>query len=184
MKVFGSQLTNILTPSSDLDLCILNVPMKNQEDKSEISKLLLSLADRIKEEGLDFASYVEAIVNAKVPIVKFDHAPTGIAVDICLNEESGLRTGYIIRDLVQQYPPLRHLTIVLKVFLSQRGMNETYSGGVGSFVLVSMVASFLQMRARQVELNLHVYKVKVFSCTLFVFFFLFIIAKDLFYGFS
>lgn len=31
---------------------------------------------------------------------------------------------------------------------TQRKLNETYSGGVGSFVLCSMVISFLQMRQR------------------------------------
>lgn len=37
------------------------------------------------------------------------------------------------------------------VFLAQtqRRMNETYSGGIGSFVLTMMIVSFLQMKQRQ-----------------------------------
>ena len=49
--------------------------------------------------------------------VKFDHARTGISVDICLNNSSGLVTGKLIKGFVRKYPPLRPLTIVLKMFL-------------------------------------------------------------------
>ena len=45
-------------------------------------------------------------------------------------------------------PPLRPLVLVLKFFLSQRGLNETFTGGVGSYMLQLMVVSFLQQRHR------------------------------------
>lgn len=146
VHVFGSQLTNILTPTSDLDIAVLGVPLAEGED---MSTLLTALANKIKHQDPPVATYVEAIKTAKVPIVKFDHMKTGISVDICLNNDSGLRTGATIRKLVEDYPPLRPLTIVLKIFLAQRNMNEPYSGGMGSFVLAVVVASFLQMRHKQ-----------------------------------
>lgn len=43
---------------------------------------------------------------------------------------------------------MRPLTLVLKVFMAQRKLRETYSGGIGSFVLSMLVISFLQMRQR------------------------------------
>eukprot|EP01038_Epipyxis_sp_PR26KG_P013133 gene13133-17600_t len=146
LHVFGSQMTRILTPTSDLDIVILNVPMKNQDDKDEMQNLLRTLAKRI--EDLHIASYVEAIVNAKVPIVKFDHRLTGIPIDICINNDSGLKTGKLMRKFVRDYPPLRPLTIVLKLFLSQRGLNETFSGGIGSFVLSTLIISFIQQKIK------------------------------------
>eukprot|EP00597_Dinobryon_sp_UTEXLB2267_P017252 CAMPEP_0201095982 /NCGR_PEP_ID=MMETSP0812-20130820/4895_1 /ASSEMBLY_ACC=CAM_ASM_000668 /TAXON_ID=98059 /ORGANISM="Dinobryon sp., Strain UTEXLB2267" /LENGTH=243 /DNA_ID=CAMNT_0047349919 /DNA_START=475 /DNA_END=1206 /DNA_ORIENTATION=- len=96
----------------------------------------------------NIASYCEAITNAKVPIVKIDHIRSGISVDICINNDSGLQTGNTIKKLVNQFPPLRPLTIILKIFLTQRRLNDTYSGGIGSFLLSCMVASFLQMKAK------------------------------------
>lgn len=147
VHVFGSQMTKILTPTSDLDVAVLNVPMDNV-DSVGMTDALTKLADDIKNED-GFATYVEAITHAKVPIVKLDHSASGISVDICINNDSGLRTGAMIRKLVREFPPLRPLTIVLKIFLSQRGMNDTYSGGIGSFVLCAIISSFLQMRQRQ-----------------------------------
>lgn len=143
VHVFGSQLTEIITPSSDLDIAILDVP--EEEGKNHVD-LLNKLADRIKQ--LKIISYVEVISSAKVPIIKFDHLQTKISVDICINNASGLETGKLIQDYVRDFPALRPLTMVLKVFLSQRRLNDTYSGGIGSFVLVCMIVSCLQMRSQ------------------------------------
>lgn len=112
VNVFGSQMTRILTPTSDLDIALLEVP---EGEKFDIQEALLTLASKFIESGL--FSYCEAIVNAKVPIVKMDHISSGISIDVCINQDSGLKTGKIVRKLVRDFPPLRPLTIVLKVFL-------------------------------------------------------------------
>jgi non-canonical poly(A) RNA polymerase PAPD5/7 len=111
VSVFGSQMTKILTPTSDLDIVVMGVP----ENKHDSSAIYFTLAEKIRESNL--VSYVESITNAKVPIVKLDHKKTGIAVDICINNDSGLRTGKLIRRFVREYPPLRPLVLVLKIFL-------------------------------------------------------------------
>ncbi|KAJ1431607.1 hypothetical protein B484DRAFT_309518, partial [Ochromonadaceae sp. CCMP2298] len=112
ISVFGSQMTKILTPTSDLDLVAEGVPDKYRGDPSQPYVLL---AEALAKSGM--VSYVEAIVNAKVPIVKLDHRLSGISVDICINNDSGLRTGKLIRRFVRQFPPLRPMVLVLKLFL-------------------------------------------------------------------
>lgn len=42
------------------------------------------------------------------------------------------------------FPPLRPLTLVIKQFLAQRGMNEVYTGGLGSYAVLLMTMNFLQ----------------------------------------
>mmetsp|Transcript_11533 Transcript_11533/g.25635 ORF Transcript_11533/g.25635 Transcript_11533/m.25635 type:complete len:395 (+) Transcript_11533:138-1322(+) len=143
ISVFGSQMTKILTPTSDLDLVAEGVPDKYRGDPSQPYVLL---AEALAKSGM--VSYVEAIVNAKVPIVKLDHRLSGISVDICINNDSGLRTGKLIRRFVRQFPPLRPMVLVLKLFLAQRRLNDTYHGGIGSFLLTMMIVSFLQMKQR------------------------------------
>jgi non-canonical poly(A) RNA polymerase PAPD5/7 len=59
-------------------------------------------------------------------------------------------TVIIIYD--KEFPPLKPLLMVLKVFLTQRKLNDTYSGGIGSFVLCSMIVGFLQQRLRNDKL--------------------------------
>mmetsp|Transcript_20506 Transcript_20506/g.34311 ORF Transcript_20506/g.34311 Transcript_20506/m.34311 type:complete len:380 (+) Transcript_20506:29-1168(+) len=147
IDVFGSQMTKILTPASDLDIVVMNVP----ENLSDPSAVYHELAEKLRNSSL--VSYVEAVTNAKVPIVKMDHKESGISVDICINNDSGLRTGRLIRKYVRDYPPLRPLALILKLFLSQRKMNDTYHGGIGSFLLTMMIVSFLQMKQRTARLS-------------------------------
>jgi non-canonical poly(A) RNA polymerase PAPD5/7 len=143
VHVFGSMMTNTLTPSSDVDICVLDVPGVGKKDPLE---LMLLLANHITSKNI--CSYIEAIQTAKVPIIKLDHRDSGIGVDICVMEDSGLVTGALVKEMVVTYPPVRPLTIVLKQFLAQRSLNEPYTGGVGSFMLSLMVVSFLQHRCR------------------------------------
>ena len=49
---------------------------------------------------------------------------------------------------VQQFPAMPPLVIVVKFFLKQRGLDETYTGGIGSYVLANLVVSFLQQHPR------------------------------------
>jgi non-canonical poly(A) RNA polymerase PAPD5/7 len=112
IKVFGSEMTKIITPTSDIDISVLGV---QQEKDDNPTYLLLELVEKIKESGI--ASYVEAVTNAKFPIVKLDHLESKIAMDICINSDSGLKTGAMITKFLKEYPPLRPLTIVLKIFL-------------------------------------------------------------------
>lgn len=91
--VFGSQHTRILTSSSDIDIAVLSVPTRDNDPSSKVTLLecLYTLANKLKDNRL--VSYVEVIGNAKVPIVKLDHIDSGLSIDICINNDSGLQTG-------------------------------------------------------------------------------------------
>ena len=45
--------------------------------------------------------------------------------------------------LQKKFPELRPLILVLKAFLKSRQLNETFTGGVGSFLLTILVTSYL-----------------------------------------
>lgn len=112
VKVFGSQMTQIITPTSDLDLAILNVPVPDGDDMLDV---LTKLAVKLRE-ALPL-SYLEVIYSARVPIIKLDIETTGVSVDICLNNDQGIRTGSLVIEYVKEYPPLKPLMLVLKTFL-------------------------------------------------------------------
>ena len=111
-------MTKILTPASDLDIAVLNVPEIEPPIKS-----LHMIADKIKMKRM--ASYIEVIESAKVPIVKFDHI-NGISVDICCNNSSGITTGKIVKKYSRKFPPLKYLTVVLKIFLVRTFLHFNY----------------------------------------------------------
>lgn len=112
VKVFGSQLTEVVTPSSDLDIAILDVPIPEDEDAVDaMAKLTNLLRDRLP------VSYLELVSHARVPIIKLDHERTGVSVDICINNDQGIRTGELVKQYLADFPALKPLMLVMKIFL-------------------------------------------------------------------
>ena len=142
VHMFGSQATGTANKFSDVDLTVLGCDCP----ADDTTAALVAIADIIKER--DLASYLEIIPNAKVPIIKMDHKATGISLDICCNEATGIEAASLVSTFSKDYPPFKYLTMVLKCFLARRHLHETYSGGIGSFVLAAMVISFIQQRQR------------------------------------
>ena len=106
------------------------------------------LASALRDQWLDDLSYLEVIENTRIPLVKFTHGPTNISIDVCFNQKKGTQAAQLMHQYMQALSPLRPLTFVLKKFMASRGLNQPYTGGVGSFLLQMMILAFLQHRAR------------------------------------
>lgn len=134
LETFGSHETQMFLPNSDIDMVVFGVRTGTAP--------LFELAQRLEE--LDMVSYLEVIDKARIPIVKFVHKASNIHVDISFNIGGGLATAALVKHYMRVFPAFRPITLVLKYFLAQRGLNETFSGGIGSFLVQLMVVSFLQ----------------------------------------
>lgn len=139
---YGSIRTQYYVPSSDIDLVVM---IPEEEMGSAKKPPLRRLATLLKQAGVPEESSLEVIAKARVPIIKFKDAVTGYPVDISFNTTSGTESGDIISKYSIQYPALRPLTLFLKHFLEMRGLNEVYTGGIGSYTVTCLVLSFLQM---------------------------------------
>ncbi|RPD68028.1 hypothetical protein L226DRAFT_431239, partial [Lentinus tigrinus ALCF2SS1-7] len=84
------------------------------------------------------------IAKAKVPIVKIVTTYDRFPVDISINQGNGVTTGKMVKQFLQ-LPALRSLVLIIKNFLSQRSMNEVFTDGLGSYSIVCLAISFLQM---------------------------------------
>lgn len=143
-------------PRRDIDLVIESRAMELYEKR----KILYNLAQVLRKANI--THNVQVIAKAKVPIIKFatnlgmhdtlysivrppDSESGRFAVDISLNQSGGIKTGRIIKGLLKELPALRSLVMMIKLFLNQRSMNEVYTGGLGSYAIVCMAVSFLQV---------------------------------------
>lgn len=123
---------------------------------SDKTTVLHVLANSLKRGGI--TSHVTIIAKARVPIVKFTSKYGRFKVDISINQQNGLVSGNIIMGFLRGMVPshdtnseskaLRSLVMITKAFLSQRGMNEVYTGGLGSYSVVCLAVSFLQMHPK------------------------------------
>jgi non-canonical poly(A) RNA polymerase PAPD5/7 len=135
-----------LHTSRDIDLVVLS----NSMAYSDKVTVLHALANTIKRAGI--TSKVTIIAKAKVPIVKFITMHGRFNVDISINQSNGVVSGKIINgflsDLHGGGMALRSLVMITKAFLSQRSMNEVFTGGLGSYSIVCLAVSFLQMHPK------------------------------------
>ena len=134
VEIFGSRSNCLVLPTSDWDIVLFGVTPK--------PATMHSLGAALRRS--DVTSHVEVIASARVPIIKAKEKLSGIVVDISFDATSGVASRELINDYTRRYPALRPLALVLKYFLLQRGLNETYRGGVGSFMLVLMIVHVIQ----------------------------------------
>lgn len=138
-EVFGSFATGLYLPTSDVDLVIFHAG--GVKGPGGVQAALRALATKLARNHL--ATDIQVIAKARVPIVKFQEQASGFNFDVSFDQASGPQAAGYVRELVSTLPQIRPLLLVLKTFLSQRECNEVYTGGIGSYGLLCMLASFL-----------------------------------------
>ncbi|SCM12930.1 nucleotidyltransferase, putative [Plasmodium chabaudi adami] len=136
MEVFGSFVTGLSIPGSDIDVCFMNMKQSDLDTLTVIGYALIKL---------NICRNMRIIKDAKVRILKYTDNESGVNVDICINQESSRETTEFVKKKIKEYIYLRPLVIIIKFFLNSRSLNDTYSGGIGSFMLCCMVLHFLQL---------------------------------------
>ncbi|XP_052886632.1 uncharacterized protein LOC108480128 [Gossypium arboreum] len=135
-EVFGSFRTGLYLPTSDIDVVILESGIKNPQTG------LYALSRALSQRGI--AKKMQVIAKARVPIIKFVEKKSCVAFDISFDVDNGPKAAEFIKEALLKWPQLRPLCLILKVFLQQRDLNEVYSGGIGSYALLSMIIAMLQ----------------------------------------
>ena len=138
--VFGSCATGLNLPQSDIDLLVYYPAVREHTMINRLTHELVKTGN---------CASIEPIKNAKVPIIKLQDKATAINVDISFNRENGIYCVKLVRQLMQRYPEMRPLLLVIKSFLKSRQLNETYHGGVSSFLLTMLITSYLQRQYKK-----------------------------------
>ncbi|XP_021864272.2 uncharacterized protein [Spinacia oleracea] len=75
-----------------------------------------------------------------------DKDSTSVRLDISFKSPShtGLQTSELVKQLTDQFPATIPLALVLKQFLADRSLDQSYSGGLSSYCLVLLITRFLQ----------------------------------------
>lgn len=83
-------------------------------------------------------------------VIKFKSSYGKFAIDISINRPGGPSAGRVVKGLIAEAGEVaaKSLIMVVKAFLMQRGLNEVFSGGLGSYSIICMVISFLQVSRR------------------------------------
>ena len=136
IEPFGSFVTGLYLPTSDMDIVILGhweaLPLRTLE------RSLASIAEPRSVE----------VIEASCPIVKYVDRTSKLSVDISFNSLSGPQSAQVIKIFIQQFPVLRELVTIIKQLLLDLDMARVYTGGLSSYSVTILVISFLQLHPR------------------------------------
>ncbi|KAG8918477.1 hypothetical protein FRC02_002341 [Tulasnella sp. 418] len=137
VEAFGSFVTGLYLPEGDIDIVV------QLSADEEVVPVLKIIAKRLRASKV--AQGVTVIDTARVPIIKLTSVYGHFPIDISINQDGGIRTGKLVNQWLHELPALRVLVMIVKVILSQQSLNEVYKGGIGSYTVILMVKSFLQI---------------------------------------
>ncbi|KAG1360565.1 UTP:RNA uridylyltransferase 1 [Cocos nucifera] len=138
LHLYGSCANTFGFSNSDIDICLAI-------DDSNMSRneMLLKVAEILQSDNLQ---NVQALTNARVPIVKMMDPKTGISCDICINNHFAMANTKLLKDYAQIDDRLHQLAFIVKHWARSRAINETYRGTLSSYAYVLMCIHFLQLR--------------------------------------
>ena len=158
VTVYGSQRSGVSLPSSDLDLAV-----SCYEENLGLRCCLAMLAANLGQ--VPWANQVVAVLgeHVRVPVVKLQVAPeifnlpgwAELSVDITIHDhkcpelqpqEISVRT---VQQFLTEMPLLRPLVLLTKQLLRYYNLNDSYRGGLSSFVWFLMVAAYIQLPETQ-----------------------------------
>ncbi|CAD6186160.1 unnamed protein product [Caenorhabditis auriculariae] len=140
ISMFGSLLTNLFLPSSDIDVLV-----ECAEWGQPTTDILEKTGDSLKSSGL--AESISVYKDAFVPIVKMIDRDTRLSLDISFNTVQGVRAAQFYDKVKDEFPVIEPLVLVLKQFLHHRSLNQTFTGGLSSYGLILMLVNFFQIYA-------------------------------------
>ncbi|KAJ7827188.1 hypothetical protein B0H13DRAFT_2214461 [Mycena leptocephala] len=142
VKMFGSGATGLCLPTGDMDLVVVT---REEIPAAEKKRPLFQMSTILKAARLTWD--VQVNFRARVPILTFKSLPEygSFNVDIGINNTDGLRAITIVNEYLSKMPALRSLIFIVKGFLSQRNLNNAAYGGLGSYAVILMCISFLQL---------------------------------------
>ncbi|OIW18992.1 hypothetical protein TanjilG_31050 [Lupinus angustifolius] len=138
LYLYGSCANSFGISKSDIDVCLAI-----EEAHMDKSKLIMKLADILQSDNLQ---NVQALIHARVPIVKLMDPMTGISCDICINNLLAVVNTKLLWDYSRIDARLRQLAFIIKHWAKSRRVNETYHGTLSSYAYVLMCINFLQQR--------------------------------------
>ena len=136
VDAYGSGATGMALYSSDVDL--------HFAPPASLKTVASLLSDARDSGGRRAFRDADVLQSARVPIVAVCHAATRIEVDVsCATGEQDTSTPRLVAEATARHAAMRPLALFVKVLLMQRGLHETYTGGLSSFKLYILLGAWL-----------------------------------------
>lgn len=108
------------------------------------ARLLAALLERLSRCGE--MQVVLELITARIPVLKLRHVPTGVTIDLTVNNYLALSNTRLLHQYTSIDPRARHLCLIVKHWAKRRAVNEPFRGTLSSYAYVIMCIHLLQTR--------------------------------------
>lgn len=129
-------------PDGDIDIAVLT------NGRYGVAESYYAINKQFEKNPSKYTE-LQYIKKSKVPLIKFVDGDSGIQFDISIDKVDGLQQLEYVEKMNSYYPEFKYLVFVFKCTLKVRSLGETYTGGVGSFLLFCMILIYLYETHRQ-----------------------------------
>ncbi|XP_037613210.1 poly(A) RNA polymerase, mitochondrial isoform X3 [Sebastes umbrosus] len=136
---------NIKMPNSGLSL---EYQMKRATSERSVTQSILSVIGECVDQFGPGCVGVQKILNARCPLVRFAHQPSGFQCDLTANNRVAMKSTELLYLYGELDPRVRLLVFTVRCWARAHGITSTIPGAwITNFSLTVMVLFFLQRRS-------------------------------------
>ncbi|CAF0768557.1 unnamed protein product [Rotaria sordida] len=142
LHAFGSFYNGFGFRQSDLDVCIV---FKDQRDENtdEVIQIMRKLLKSMRSNS-DIFENVQAILHAKVPIIRSRHRRLQIEIDISFHNMLAIENTRLLKAYTDIDPRVSQLGYMTKHLAKTCDIGDASRGTLSSYAYIIMVIHFLQ----------------------------------------
>ncbi|CAF2869190.1 unnamed protein product [Rotaria sp. Silwood2] len=142
LYAFGSFYNGFGFRQSDLDVCIV---FKDQRDENpdEVIQIMRKILKSMRSNSDTFES-VQAILHAKVPIIRSRHRRLQIEIDISFHNMLAIENTRLLKAYADIDPRVSQLGYMIKHLAKTCDIGDASRGTLSSYAYIIMVIHFLQ----------------------------------------
>uniref|UniRef100_A0A147A017 Mitochondrial poly(A) polymerase n=1 Tax=Fundulus heteroclitus TaxID=8078 RepID=A0A147A017_FUNHE len=136
---------NLKTPKSGLSL---EYQMKRTNSERHVTQSILSVIGECVDHFGPGCVGVQKILNARCPLVRFAHQPSGFQCDLTANNRVAMKSTELLYLYGELDPRVRSLVFTIRCWARTHGITSSIPGAwISNFSLTVMVLFFLQKRS-------------------------------------
>lgn len=136
---------NVKMPKSGLSL---EYQMKRANSERAVTQSILSVIGECVDQFGPGCVGVQKILNARCPLVRFVHQPSGFQCDLTANNRVAMKSTELLYLYGQLDPRVRSLVFTVRCWARTHGVTSSIPGAwISNFSLTVMVLFFLQKRS-------------------------------------
>lgn len=143
VETFGSFSNGFKTGTSDLDVVFTSHKSGSHDGDEQAVSILQKFAENLPLKDLGFTN-ITKIFQASVPLLKLTDMDSQIEVDLCVNNELGVRNSLLLNTYCKYDRRVLHLGRLVKEWAKKHELASSTDGCLNSYAYMLLVVFFLQ----------------------------------------